>query len=169
MTITIQTGAEGDSLNSRPVITSRAFATVAVVLMAACTPAQDNDLRSYRLGSITTWSEAVSVDIKELALGSPLTTDETDALIEEATRIAGQFGVSVHREPDLLVSDLFRSDIAHGKQVLLFYQPPTLDKYLCIEREESGTDCGGRVQRRGKRGNCQGFWPHVELPGDGYR
>jgi hypothetical protein len=110
---------------------------VVAILFTAAALAQDGEEHAYRLGSITTWSEAVSVDIKELALGSPLTTDETDALLGEATEIAGRFGVSVYREPDLLVSDLFRADIAKGKEVLLFYQPPTLERYLALKERKA--------------------------------
>ncbi len=133
----IRTRIERTPLKPRSDIALRAIAALAVVLIAACTTAQDSDLRSYRLGSISSWSEAVSVGIKDLALGSPLTADETDALIEEATQIASRFGVSVYRESDLLVSDLFRADIAEGMDVLLLYRPPTLDKYLALKERKT--------------------------------
>ncbi len=57
--------------------------------------AQDIDLRSYRLGATASWSEAISVGVKELALSSPATPDEMDDLIGEAEKIATRFGISV--------------------------------------------------------------------------
>ena len=147
-------------------LVSRAIAVVAAILLAACSPTQDGEGHAYRLGSITTWSEAVSVDIKDLALGSPLTTAETDALLEEATEIAGRFGVSVYREPDLLVSDLFRADIAEGKEVLLFYQPPTLERYLAVKERKAVLIAAGEYEGKAReeiardfgRTRCDTYW-----------
>ena len=84
-------------------------------LFAAASFAQETDLRSYRLGATASWSEAISVGVKELALSSPATPAEMDALIEEAKMIAARFGISVYRETDLLVTDLFPEDVAVGK------------------------------------------------------
>ena len=151
-------------MKPRSDIAIRAIAALAVILLTACTSAQDNDLRSYRLGSITTWSEAVSVDIKELALGSPLTADETDALLEEATQVAGRFGVSVYREPHLLVSDLFRSDIAKGKEVLLFYQPPTLDKYLAVKERKAALIAAGEYEGEAREEIARDFGRLLSYP-----
>ncbi|MDX1406154.1 MAG: hypothetical protein R3192_16565 [Woeseiaceae bacterium] len=116
------------------------------IVLSAPAFAQDAELRGRRLGSIQTWSESVSVGIKELALGSPMTTAETDALIEEATEIADRFGVSLFRETDLLVSDLFRADIAKGKEVILIYRPPTLDKYLAIKNRKANLVKNGEYE-----------------------
>ena len=65
-------------------IASRALVAVSIMLFTAATLAQDTDIRSYRLGSTASWSEAVSVGIKELALSSPATPDEMDEMIGEA-------------------------------------------------------------------------------------
>ncbi len=70
---------------------------VSIILFTAATLAQDTDLRSYRLGATASWSEAISVGVKELALSSPATPDEMDDLIGEAEKIAARFGISVYR------------------------------------------------------------------------
>ena len=113
-------------------LTSRAIVAVSVLLIAITSMAQDTDLRSYRLGATASWSEAISVGVKELALSSPATPDEMDALIGEAEKIAARFGISVYRETDLLVTDLFPDDVAKDKHVLLLYRQPTLDKYFAL-------------------------------------
>jgi len=119
-------------------VTAGRILTAALLTLAVVTaPAQDTDLRSYRLGSVASWSEAVSVGVKELALSSPATPDEMDALIDEAGKIAARFGVSVYRETDLLVTDLFPADVAEGKHVLMLYRQPTLDKYFALKMEKA--------------------------------
>ena len=143
---------------------SPAIAAVAVVLITACVPAQDSELRSYRLGSVSSWSEAVSVDIKELALGSPMTADDTDAFIEDATEIAGRFGVSVYREPDLLVSDLFRADIATGMDVLLLYRPPTLEKYLALKERKAALIAAGEYEGEAREEIARDFGRLLSYP-----
>ncbi len=144
--------------------TLRLTAALAIVALAACAPGQDGASRDYRLGSMTTWSEAVSVGIKDLALGSPLTTEETDALIEEAKDIAGRFGVSVYREPDLLVSDLFRADIAKDREVLLFYQPPTLEKYLALKERQAALIAAGEYEGRAREEVARDFGRLLSYP-----
>ena len=143
---------------------SRAIAVVVPILLTACSPAQDGEEQAYRRGSITTWSEAVSVDIKDLALGSPLTTVQTDALLEEATEIAGRFGVSVYREPDLLVSDLFRSDIAEGREVLLFYKPPTLERYLALKERKAAIIAAGEYEGEAREEIARDFGRLLSYP-----
>ena len=119
-------------------VTAGRILTAALLTLAVVTaPAQDTDLRSYRLGSVASWSEAVSVGVKELALSSPATPDEMDALIDEAGKIAARFGISVYRETDLLVTDLFPADVAEGKHVLMLYRQPTLDKYFALKMEKA--------------------------------
>ena len=135
--ITIRADRQGAPLKLRREIASRALAAVSIILFTTATLAQDTDLRSYRLGSTASWSEAISVGIKELALSSPATPDEMDALIEDAEKIAARFGISVYRETDLLVTDLFPDDVAKDKHVLLLYRQPTLDKYLALKQKKA--------------------------------
>jgi hypothetical protein len=118
-------------------ITSLATTIFLALLPLQFTLSQDTDLRSYRLGALAAWSEAVSIGVKELALSAPATPEEMDALIGDGEGIAARFGIGVYRETDLLVTDLFPVDVAEGKQVLLLYRPPTLDKYLALKQEKA--------------------------------
>jgi hypothetical protein len=143
---------------------SLAVAVLATILSAACSPAQDDAEQAYRRGSMTTWSEAVSVDIKDLALGSPLTTAETDAVLEDALEIAARFGVSVYREPDLLVSDLFRADIAKDREVLLFYKPPILERYLALKERKAALIAAGEYEGRAREEVARDFGRLLSYP-----
>ena len=135
---------------------------------AACaqTTEKDIDTHSYRLGSISSWSEAVSVGIKELALGSPATPEETDAMVDEAREIAARFGVEVYREPDLLVTDLFPAAITEGKHVLLLYQPPTLDKYLALKKKKAELVESGKYTGSDREGIARDFGYLLSYPDD---
>ena len=96
----------------------------------ASKPTPAIDRRSYRLGEIEAFSEMVGKGVKTLAISDILTTDETDALIDDAKRIAEKYGVHDYVEPDLLVTDLFAESITRGKTVILIYRSPeTLATY----------------------------------------
>lgn len=142
---------------------------LAVALLIAATAlarAADSDIdtRSYQLGSISSWSEAINVGIKELALGSPATPAETDALIGEAEKIAGRFGISVYREPELLVTDLFPASITEGKHVLLLYRQPTLDKYLALKQRKAALVEAGEYSGSAREGIARDFGRLLTYP-----
>jgi hypothetical protein len=151
-------------LNQRTEITSRLFAVVLTILLPALAAAQDTDLRSYRLGATASWSEAISVGIKELALGSPVTAEEMDGLVEEAGEIAARFGVSVYREPDLLVTDLFPADVAVGKHVLLLYQEPTLQRYLALKQTKADLVKAGKYTGKAREDIARDFGRLLSYP-----
>ncbi len=144
--------------------TSRAIIAVSVLLIAITSMAQDTDLRSYRLGATASWSEAISVGVKELALSSPATPDEMDALIGEAERIAARFGISVYREADLLVTDLFPDDVAKDKHVLLLYRQPTLDKYLALKQKKAALIEAGEYKGKAREDIARGFGRLLSYP-----
>jgi hypothetical protein len=137
---------------------------VSITLFAAAALAQDTDLRSYRLGAIASWSEAISVGVKELALSSPATPDEMDALIGEAERIAARFGISVYREADLLVTDLFPDDVAKDKHVLLLYRQPTLDKYFALKQKKTELMEAGEYKGKAREHIARGFGRLLSYP-----
>ncbi len=144
--------------------TSRAIVAVSVLVIAITSMAQDTDLRSYRLGATASWSEAISVGVKELALSSPATPDEMDALIGEAERIAGRFGISVYREADLLVTDLFPDDVAKDKHVLLLYRQPTLDKYLALKQKKAELIEAGEYKGKAREHIARSFGRLLSYP-----
>lgn len=146
---------------------NRWFETVLTAMLSLLTTAamaQDTELRSYRLGSIASWSEAISVGIKELALSSPAAPDEMDALVGEAERIAARFGVSVYRETELLVTDLFPADVAEGKHVLLLYRQPTLDRYLALKQKKVELVAAGEYSGNAREGIAREFGRLLSYP-----
>ena len=139
--------------------------TIVLVLSApGFVLAQDTDQRSFRLGGIAAWSEAVGVGVKQLALSAPATADEMNALIGEAERIAAGFGVQVYRETDLLESDLFPADVAKGKHVLLLYQPPTLDRYLALKKDKAVLLQSGRYTGKRREAIARAFGRLLSYP-----
>jgi len=145
-------------------LVSEAVAFVSLILCAALSLAQETDLRSYRLGATASWSEAVSVGVKELALSSPATPDEMDALIGEAENIAARFDVSVYRETDLLVTDLFPDDVAKDKHVLMLYRQPTLDKYLALKQKKAELIEAGKYAGKAREDIARGFGHLLSYP-----
>ena len=155
---------EGTAMKSGASTASRAVIFFSLTLAAIFAQAQDTDLRSYRLGSTASWSEAVSVGVKELALSSPATPDEMDALIGEAEEIAARFGISVYREIDLLVTDLFPDDVAKDKHVLMLYQPPTLEKYMALKQRKAELIKAGEYADKAREDIARGFGRLLSYP-----
>jgi hypothetical protein len=147
---------------------SKIVSWATTIILALLSPqfalAQDDDQRSYRLGAVAAWSEAVSVGVKELALSAPTTPDEMDALIGEAERIAARFGIRVYRETDLLVTDLFPADVAKDKHVLLLYRPPTLDRYLALKQEKADLIESGRYSGKALEDIARDFGRLLSYP-----
>ena len=80
------------------------------------------DQYSYELGVIAGFSEMINAGVKQLALSAPMTPDEMDEFMEKASNVASRHNVSVFRESDLIITDLFPSDVAVNKDVLLLYR-----------------------------------------------
>lgn len=95
------------------------------------------DQRSYDLGGTAAFAEMVDVGVKRLAFSSTLLPADMTALLPDAARIAKEHHVSLFREPDLIVTDLFPADVARGKEVLLIYKGSTLDEYLDLKRRKA--------------------------------
>ena len=94
------------------------------------------DQRSWEIGVITAFAEIVHVGVKRLALSGAMSPAEVNSLWEAATEIANENEVSLYREPDLLLSDLFPADVARGKEVLLIYKGSTLEEYMALKRQK---------------------------------
>lgn len=95
------------------------------------------DQRSYDLGATAAFAEMVEEGVKRLAFSSTLLPAEMNALLPDAARITKEHHVSLFREPDLIVTDLFPADVARGKEVLLIYKGSTLDEYLDLKRQKA--------------------------------
>jgi catechol 2,3-dioxygenase-like lactoylglutathione lyase family enzyme len=59
-----------------------------------------------------------------------------DVFIVEAEKIAAEHNVSIYRESDLIVTDLFPSTVAQDKDVLLLYAGTTLQEYLLLKTDQ---------------------------------
>jgi hypothetical protein len=122
--------------------------TSAALLLALVSLAQkpDIDERSYQLGVIGAFAEVVGARVKKLALSSPMTPGEMDALIREAEKIVARNGALSWREEDFLVTDLFPADVTEGKHVLLIYLDPVKDEYLALKAKKARLVAEGRYE-----------------------
>jgi len=116
------------------------FSVVILFLLLGCVKkdnSRDIDKFSYNLGVIGAFSELVNSGTKQLALSATLTSDEMDAFIVDAEKTAAKHDVSIYRESDLIVTNLFPADIAKDLDVLLLFQGTTLDEYLALKAEKA--------------------------------
>lgn len=101
------------------------------------------DHTSYQLGIIAGFSELVGAGTKALALSEPMDTDEMDQIMEEVQAITDRHGIQWHRDPDLIVTDLFPADVAKDKEVLLLYKGHTLDAYQQLKADKKAMEDKG--------------------------
>ena len=66
------------------------------------------DHLSFEIGVITAFAEIVGVGVKRLALSGTMTTAEVNAVWGEATHIANENHVALHRETDCSSAIYFR-------------------------------------------------------------
>lgn len=128
-------------------MTRMLVASLACVLLSACassTPTTNpppsievSDTVEYQLGTIAAFAEMVRAGVKPLALGAPLEPTRVDAYEARARAIAAEYDVSVYRERDFLVTDLFPASVTAGKHVLLLYRGDTLSRYEMLKRERA--------------------------------
>lgn len=117
-------------------LTSRVYLLLILFLAIGCNSNSKIDEQSYRLGAIGAFGEAVNAGVKQLALSVTLSTEEMDAFIPEAEKVAVKNNVLLYREADLIITDLFAADIAKNKEVLLIYQGNTKDQYLQLKKDK---------------------------------
>ncbi len=115
------------------------------------TPDATFDQFSYHLGVVAGFCELIAADVKQLALSPTLTKEEMDRFIVEAEKIAKNHGVSIYRETDLLVTNLFPSDVATGLEVLLFYKGTTKDAYLTLKEDQNNLKTRGAYDQQASR------------------
>jgi len=123
------------------------------------------DQYSYELGVVGAFSELISAGVKQLALSVPLFPEEMDQFQVDAEEIATRHGVSIYRESDLIVTDLFPSDVASGKDVLLLYRGTTLEEYLSLKSDKvtlekkGGYDSEARIRVSRRFGRLLSYSP----------
>lgn len=123
----------------------RLIVFIGIALLISCTTNNEKvDEKSYRLGAIGAFGEAVNAGVKQLALSATMSLAEMDAFMPEAQKVADKNNVLLYRESDLLVTDLFPEDIAKGKDVLLIYQSTTKAQYLQLKTDKNKLVAKGR-------------------------
>jgi hypothetical protein len=122
------------------------LAAFAALLVATTAPAHESgiDDRSYQLGIIGAFSEVVRLGVKTLALSEVMDPATMDGMMDEISVIAGRNEVSIWRETDFLVTDLYPADVAAGKHVVLIYTGDTLDRYLALKEDKRRLQAAGR-------------------------
>ena len=103
---------------------------------------------SFYAGVNTAFIEVVGLGCKGLALSSPYTREEAEALLPYTVEFARRFGVEVVEEPSLLTSLLFPREIAEGKTVFLIAREEALREYQALKRLREESD---------KQGNPRGL------------
>lgn len=104
------------------------------------------DQRSYQLGVIGAFAEVVGVGVKRLALSSPMSPADMDALIDDAVEIIERNDAKAYRDVDFLVTDLFPAEVTDGMHVILIYNDPVLDEYLALKERKQTLVDDGRYQ-----------------------
>ena len=80
-----------------------------------------------------------------------------DAFIVEAKKTASRHDVSIYRESDLIVTNLFPADIAKDLDVLLLFQGTTLDEYLALKEEKAKLEKEGAYTQEAQKDNARRF------------
>ena len=122
---------------------------VLLLLQPSCTQRGQIDDFSFKLGSVSGFCELVAADVKQLALSSVMDSETMDAFIEKVKPIAEEYGVSIYREDDLIVTDLFPADVATGKEVLIIYKGNTIDAYLELKEAANDFENQSMANRQG--------------------
>lgn len=123
----------------------RSTSLIVLFLIAGCAGNKEKvDEKSYRLGAIGAFGEAVNAGVKQLALSATLSHEEMNDFLPEAEKVAAKNNVLLHRETDLITTDLFPEDIAKGKEVLLIYQGTTKDQYLQLKADKAALVAVGK-------------------------
>lgn len=139
------------------------FSIFGGVALAAGTSPQI-DKRSYNLGIMGGFAEVVRLGVKKLALSEVMTPEEMDGLMEDAEAVAERNQVQIWRETDFLVTDLYPSDVAEGKHVLLIYTGTTLDEYLTLKADKAALIADGQYQGQARENIARRFGKLLSYP-----
>jgi hypothetical protein len=122
------------------------------------------DSRSYQLGILGGFSEVVRLGVKTLALSEVMSPEDMDDILPDAQVVADRNDVLLYRETELLVTDLYPSDVALGKHVLLVYTGDTLEKYLAIKADRKALVEDGKYEGDARREIARRFGRLLSYP-----
>jgi catechol-2,3-dioxygenase len=125
-------------------------------LIACSSP--DEQAQYKQLGSMQAFAEMVAGDVKPLALSEPMLSEDVDKLWEDAQTIAKYNGIEVFREPSLVKTLLFPSELTENKEVLIFHKKGALNTYKDLKANiQSGKNGEAEARRFGR---LLGYPPH---------
>jgi catechol-2,3-dioxygenase len=125
--------------------------------MIACSSPEEQ-AQYKELGSMQAFAEMVAGDVKPLALSDPMSSEDVDKLWEEAQTIAKYNGIEVFREPNLVKTQLFPSELTENKEVLIFHKKEALNRYKDLKATiQSGKNGEAEARRFGR---LLGYPPH---------
>jgi hypothetical protein len=125
--------------------------------MIACSSPEEQ-AQYKELGSMQAFAEMVAGDVKPLALSEPMSSEDVDKLWEEAQTIAKYNGIEVFREPNLVKTQLFPSELTENKEVLIFHKKEALNRYKDLKATiQSGKNGEAEARRFGR---LLGYPPH---------
>lgn len=143
------------------------FILLMVTIVISCSDNKEKmNEKSYRLGAVGAFAEAVDAGVKQLALSATLSHEEMNNFLPEAEKVAAKNNVLLYKETDLITTDLFPEDIAKGKEVLVIYQGTTKDQYLQLKADkaalvEAGEYSGKKREEIARRfGRMLSYSPH---------
>jgi hypothetical protein len=116
---------------------------------------------------VDAFAEMVKSGVKPLALSPPLSSAEMDLFFAEATRIAEKYEIELHRESDLIETDLFSDSLIENKEVLILYKGNGLLSYQALKNEiekakSSGTYTGDQRLEFSRRFGRLLQWLHSQ-------
>ncbi|NRB50128.1 MAG: VOC family protein [Saprospiraceae bacterium] len=136
------------------------------LLLISCQPNSKEalDRSSYQLGIIAGFSELVGAGTKSLALSEPMDSEEMDGIMDQVKAITDRYGIQWHRDPDLIVTDLFPADVAKDKEVLLLYKGHTLEAYQQLKADKKRMEEQGTYSAAEKRQIARRFGRLLSYP-----
>ena len=106
------------------------------------------DSRSYNLGMIYAFAEAVGSGVKRLGLSPALTEEEYVDVIDDTRLIAGEYGVTLYTDRDFLETPLFNPEYTRGRVVIhLADSRETVDEYLRLKEWKRKLEASGKLTK----------------------
>jgi catechol 2,3-dioxygenase-like lactoylglutathione lyase family enzyme len=94
-------------------------------------------------GQLEAFAEMVKSGVKPIALGPPMESVEMDLFFAEANRIADKYQIQLHRETELIETDLFSDSLTVGKEVLILYKGDALLAYQALKADIQAAQASG--------------------------
>ena len=137
---------------------------VLAILIVGC---QDQNKFGDELGSVSAFAEMVDSGAKQIAFSEPMNTAEMDEFFPLAENVASNYDVQVMRETELIETDLFDTEIADGKEMLILYKGIGIDVYNQLKTDRNRLEQSGlyegeeRLEVARRLGRVLGYSPEA--------